>query len=184
MKVHHVCSDPAYASVRCQPEDGRTDVDSLEADPIVDFFAPDCYLESGNEHVGNFIHISETALLLDDVVTDVMGDFLEAAGEMFPLYIHGLGKRYLLNVTENCNPVDRQRSTAASVDWRVAISEKRIEFHENRIYSFSSLFKIPDLQYRPILTFSEHTSHEHDFKAVYEENDLTGLVFDEMWSSN
>ena len=183
MKILNIRSNPDFAALHCDYTADQENLSVLQADPIESYSEPACHFMDHGKVVGNFIYINDSALLFDDVVYDVMGEFIEGAGQVFPLTIPGCGKRYLLNVLENCNPVKRSCSTLYLNDWRKTLLNNTLYFHETRVYSFSSLFKIPELDYVPILTVSDHEDYEHDFYETYRSSKLTGLVFDEIWSS-
>ena len=61
---------------------------------------------------------------------------------------------------------------------------ERFAFHPRRIHTFSSLFKLPELGYRDVLTFTGGYAQEkhEDFYLSYRAAGLTGLMFEEIWS--
>lgn len=175
--------DSNYASVVVDSSTSGSVFTSMQADEIEDFQPPILRLAERGKVLGNFMYLSESALLFDEKTNEVLGDFIEAAGQIFTLSVEGVGVRYLLNVLETCNPVDKRNSEVAQSDWHETLTNKTLKFHRDRVFSYSSLFKIPELRYLPILTFNGNTDHEHDFYAAYKDHELTGLAFDEIWSA-
>jgi len=160
-----------------------SDLKLFQADKIDEFQPPVLRLEDPEKPLGNFLFINESALLFDEKTSQALGNFIEAAGQIFKIDVEGIGKRYLLNVLETCNPVDKKNSVVDPTNWRHTLTQGTLRFHKSRVFSYSSVFKIPDLQYIPIVSFNVYREHEHDFYAVYKAHDLTGLVFDEVWRS-
>jgi hypothetical protein len=81
-----------------------------------------------------------------------------------------------------CNALNKDECTAVADSWKKTIELNQLVFRSNRIYSHSSLFKIPDLGYRPVLTYTDRVEDGPDFISSYHEAGLTGLCFRELWS--
>ena len=183
MRIYRVRSDTSYASITCDSARDSTDIRRLAAEPIDNFISPAFSVACPRKPIGNFIHVDDTSLVFDEKAADVFGDFIEAAGQLLPLRIEGSGSWYLLNTLENCNPVDSSDSDDHTTDWELLLEPGRLAFRERRVASFSSLFKIPELRYLPVLTVTKGKDQEHDFFETYHEHELTGLIFDELWRS-
>jgi len=188
MKIYVICRDPAYASIIIEDAESATDISDLRADEIENFHSPSCRLLDFKSKIGNFYHLNDTALVFDKNTDIAMGDFIEYAGLIHPLKVEGIGELGLLNVCEDCNPIDKNNSEWIINSWQETLALNKLKFHEQRVSSMSSLFKIPELGYRPILTYSDASTkgipQRHDFYKFYHDNNMTGLVFQEIWSSS
>ena len=85
---------------------------------------------------------------------------------------------------EAINPMDKEASEWDSEDWRKIIEMEKLVFHRNRVGTPNGLFKIPELNYRPMLVRTDVHVREHDFLICYQEKGLTGLKFREIWSDS
>jgi hypothetical protein len=189
MKVFSIQHDPKFASIVAHDNSSATDLSNLSADDIHEFVSPGFRLNEPEKPLGNFYFLNDTALVFDKVADEAMGNFIEAAGagntgplQLFDIEVDGVGTLYLLNVVEECNALNRNESQIVKGSWKETLALNRLVFHSQRIYSYSSLFKIHDLDYGPILTFTEKENQEHDFIRTYHEAGLAGLVFRELWS--
>ena len=188
-KIYLIGHDPNYASITVEETSDSTDISNLQADPITNFKQPTYRLADSNTLVGNFVYLNDTALVFDDKTERLMGDFIEYAsqGEMHQLDVEAVGSLQLLNVVETINPINNQVSEWVPGSWKDTIAMNKLVFHPQRVGTLSSLFKIPELNYQPILCYSGFTDEEeypqdHDFHAFYHENAFTGLLFTEIWS--
>jgi len=189
LKIYHVKHDPAYASIEVTQAEGATDISDLRGGEINDFAAPMCRLVDPSAKVGHFYGLNDTALVFNKASELEMGSFIEYAGQIHPLQVKGVGQLGLLNVTEVGNPINKSESEIVDGNWKATLSQHKLVFHQQRVFfSMSSLFKIPELDYRPILTFSDGSTdefiQEEDFYKFYHENNMTGLIFEEIWSSS
>ena len=124
--------------------------------------------------------------MYDEAAARVMEDFEEYAGELFSIQVDGIGTLSLVNVLEECNALNTKASKVITNDWQATIALNSLYFHKSRVSSLSSLFKLHELSYRPILTVSNASNEkyiqEHDFYEAYHKAGLTGLRFDLLWS--
>lgn len=187
-KIFFIGHDPAFASLSADSSSSATDISSLQADVIENYKAPVCRLKDLSVPQGNFYYLNDTALVFDDATDRLTGEFLGHAslGEMYELDVDGAGTLYLLNVVETLNPIDKNASEWVPGSWQKTIAMNKLIFHPKRVSGMSSLFKIPELDFKPILCFSGFTfdgfPQEHDFYKFYHEHGLTGLSFTEIWS--
>jgi len=187
-KIFCIEHDRTYPSIQVTQSPNATDVHSLQGDEIEQFHQPACYVSEPHADLPNFVYLSDSALVFDQEAYDATVDFIEYAslGAKYPLNVNGVEKKlWLLNVVETCNPVNRKTSQVDPDSWQKSLEMNRLNFHPKRIVSLSSLFKIPELDYKPILCFSgfddDDLYQEHDFYKTYEEKQLTGLHFKELW---
>jgi len=130
----------------------------------------------------NFYYFTSNLLLFDELAYDVMADLFDGAGQVLPIEVEGVDKRiYLLNVLEKISAIDEERS-----QWSLSDSGERmtlIDFHfiASRLTSKSTLFKIPEIFYNPVLTCHDDSPDSDDFIARYRRSGLTGLTFEKLW---
>ena len=186
MKIFLVSHDPAYASITADYSNGATDMSDLRGDAIHDFRAPVCRLTDSNSKIGNFLFLNETALVFSKDTDVAMGEFFEYGGRIHWLHVDGVGTLGILNIEEICNPINKKESEWVVGSWQKTIEMNKLVFHKSRISTMSGLFKIPELDYRPILTSTRTSSDsrwfENDFYEKYHDLGMTGLRFIEIWS--
>jgi hypothetical protein len=117
-------------------------------------------------------------LAFGDKAADVLQLFLDQAGEQLPLYHEGR-KLVLLNVTYVLNCLDARKSKydpdlPHMID-KYVFQPERLEY---------SLFKIPETRMSELLAVEGLAAPSDEFKAMVEQEGLTGLQFQKMWSSD
>jgi len=190
VKIFLIEQDPEYAAIA--PIDLSQKLVNLDfqADELEEFTDPGFQLTDTEKKHGNFYFLNDTALVFDEAAYDAMNLFIHfchtpnnvSIDQLFETQIEGVGKLYILNMLEACNPINKAASEWDPDDWKHTIEMGKLVFHRNRVGSANGLFKIPELQYRPILVHTDFHVREHDFLVCYEENGLTGLIFKEIWS--
>ena len=186
MDVYHVICDESASNIIKKPSSDDDAFADLTADPIGEFTPPPYRLSSVVKPLTNFFYLNDTALIYDEAAARVMEDFEEYAGELFSIEVDSVGTLTLVNVLEECNALNGELSKVVADDWQATIAINSLHFHKSRISSLSSLFKLHQLSYRPILTVSNASNEkyiqEHDFYKAYHKAGLTGLRFDLLWS--
>jgi len=110
--------------------------------------------------------------------------FFEMAGELLPFF-HAGEEFTLLNVItcEHLLDLTRTKWRTDRAGGRVSI-EKPV-FIEDRLSTVtSSIFKVPETSTGSVLTLVRDSDPAKEFKAFVEANTLTGLIFEEIWSSD
>jgi len=105
-------------------------------------------------------------------------EFTDMAGELLPHPFEGQ-QFELMNILDVVNCVDAEKSIWLPLPGGRKMMQ-RPAFHADR-FGESSLFKIPELPFRP-LCYEGLKSREDEFKTFVEDNHLTGLKFREIWS--
>ncbi len=131
--------------------------------------------------MGDFLHYHPSVLLASPDRFHGVRPFFESAGELLPLWFDG-DQYTLLNITNCVNALDD-----ANTEWVRAKDGSKVEimrhaFNLDRLPS-SSLFKIPETCRGTVLTWEKHGDPSKEFKAFVEENDLKGLLFEQLWDS-
>jgi hypothetical protein len=119
---------------------------------------------------------------------DRVMECLEMSGEILQINLETGEKYFILNVTKCINALDSSKCKFSSY-WDIeSQSSKRgglrkYSFHPDRIAS-TPIFKIPETARAHVLT-SRNTNRllcPDDFMTVYEEEKLTGLIFERVWA--
>jgi hypothetical protein len=53
-------------------------------------------------------------------------------------------------------------------------------FHKERVMNESTIFKIPETSKTDIFCFADVKDREDEFYYIYQDNNLTGLIFEEI----
>lgn len=141
---------------------------------------PAVYIYKPKLKKGNFLSLGSTvSLVVDETALEEIRDLLEMSGELLPLpYKDKL--YHVLNVTECVNVLDDHQT-----QWlyeKGSLPIKKYAFHRNRLTE-APLFKIPETCKYEILTFEGLKDADDEFKGRVERLGLTGLIFEEVWSS-
>lgn len=130
---------------------------------------------------GDFVYYSPGALLIRPEVVHLVRPFFDRAGELLPLWFEG-DIYTLLNIT-NC--VDATDET--NTEWLLAKDGSKVEIRRHAFdparLNEISLFKVPETCKGSVLTWEKDGTPELEFKAFVEQNNLTGLLFEELWDS-
>jgi len=183
MKVFKVVPDGTSAVLNILDEKRSLD-DEIVSAPLGDWRQPRLTLRGNGKSGGNFIDAGKSALVFDTRARDAFRSIFEAAGELIELNVTGFEPLHLLNVREICNALDRSRSHLVERTRDDTYDISKFVFKANRIGTFSSLFKLPELGYRDVLTYTEgYAQEDHEnFYLCYRSSGMTGLAFEEIWS--
>jgi hypothetical protein len=147
---------------------------------LPDWVSPRVYVPNPTLKKGNFFHLCSGAFVTDPAATEKLQDLLEMAGELLPL--HYKEEQYtLLNVTECKDCLDHD-----ATEWVLGkttgakINIKRYVFKPNRLPE-STIFKIPE-RLAHIFVAEGRFDPDEEFKHRVEEENLKGLLFEEIWS--
>ncbi len=117
-------------------------------------------------------------------------DCLEMSGEILPINLETGERYFILNVTKCVNALNHSKCEFSSY-WDIESQSskrgglKKYSFHPDRIGS-TPIFKVPETVRAHVLT-SRNTHRllcPDDFMTVYEEEKLTGLVFERVWAES
>lgn len=189
MKIYQIACNKTATVIVAKDETGSVFDLTLTADSVnnISFKSVEVLRKNAKHHT-NFFNLNDTALVYDEIAAKVMDEFIEYAGDLHKLQVDELGELTLVNILEDCNPLNKAASTIDSKSWEESVKLNNIIFHKNRVHSLSSLFKIPDFNYLPILTFSDASTErhvqEHDFFKAYHSAGLSGLEFKLLWSED
>ena len=167
----------------------------VEDENLLDLLSFDCasrgkeldniewYIFNPKAKKGNFYVGINGALVFDQAAYDSeLFTAFEMAGEILPINLENGDTLYILNVLE-CINILNAKNTVYSI--YSDGSKGRIlnySFFENGI-SESSIFKIPETSRTQILTYADVKNPDDEFFYVYKESGLTGLIFNEIYST-
>jgi hypothetical protein len=135
---------------------------------------PPVYILKPKHKKGDFFNFGTGYLILSSRARDVLGEFLEMAGELLPLPYKG--ETYsLLNVTECIDCLDQKKT-----EFYPDQAPKKYAFHPDRFVE-SQLFKIPETDKAEILLVEGRDDPEEEFRHIVEANKLQGLIFEQLW---
>jgi hypothetical protein len=140
---------------------------------------PAVYVPNPKLKKGKFFHLCSGAFVIDKDATEKLRDILEMGGELLPIDYEN--EPYsLLNVTECMDCLDHERtewvlgkSTGAKIDIKQYVF-KAVRMPE------SSIFKIPN-RLADIYVAEGRFDPEDEFKSRVDQNNLHGLLFEEVW---
>jgi len=144
---------------------------------------PKIYILKPKLKRGNFFYFCAGGLVIDKIACEKLRSFWEMSGELLPLEYKG-EEFFLFNTLECINVLDDEKT-----EWILGkTSGKKIRidkyvFKENRMTE-SPIFKIPETVKGEILTFEGMKAPEDEFKYVVEQENLKGLIFEEIWDSS
>ncbi len=129
---------------------------------------------------GNFLGLVSGSLVFDQVAYDRVGDLLEAAGQVLPVW-QGKEQLFLLNVTACADALNADAS-----GWRLdpktreRVSLAQYAFFPDRIGE-SSLFKIPETIRAEVLGYTGVKAANDEFWRRYTSSGLKGLIAEELF---
>jgi hypothetical protein len=131
---------------------------------------------------GNFFYIGVPGVLVaDDEAMTKVGRFFKMSGQALPLDYDGEVLSYL-NVTECINCLNQERSTWRENERGVRLGIAKYVFQPER-FVHSPIFKIPETRTAEVLLVERPGHDAGSFKEIVEGEGLTGLEFEELWSS-
>ena len=134
------------------------------------------------EEVRNFFSLGTNGAFAFDekVYKSDLFTLLEMAGEIIPINFSEQ-RLYVSNVLVCVNALNENNTEWDLYDDGSKGKIIKYSFYPDRI-SESSLFKIPETSKSEILTYSGIKDSVDEFKAIYEYNNFTGLIFNEIYS--
>lgn len=144
------------------------------------------YIEKPRLPHPNFYWFGASKFVCDEKARKLAGEALEMSGELLPVRIEGFKQRYwLYNITNCINVTDLRKSK-----WKYLGAKREHRILERPAFiparfGEESIFKIPEDRGAAMYCV-ERTGDADDgeFKALVEHHDLTGLVFELVWSNN
>jgi hypothetical protein len=119
------------------------------------------------------------ALVFPPEALAVLDDVLSKAGELLPLPFEG-ETWHVFNIVHTTNCLNEEATTWL-MNGEHRVRAQKLAFHEHRLPE-PTLFTVPQASVRT-LCIQGLVSPEDDFKAVVEDNGLTGLEFELLWDS-
>jgi hypothetical protein len=128
----------------------------------------------------NFFSIGSGCLVFDERTLELCRMIFEMSGEIIPIKVERGEDLYILNVMECMNGLDYENT---KWDYYSDETKGRIlkyAFHKDRVMNESTIFKIPETSKTDIFCFADVKDREEEFYHIYHDNNLTGLIFEEI----
>lgn len=126
----------------------------------------------------DFFSIAPNFLIFKDISLDIrMWDILGDSGEV--VFSYNSQKICALNPLVSYNCLNKQRTKYQKKELGKSIITEYY-FHTDRIHGLS-LFHIPETYMTSIYCISDSEYPDSDFCKIYQELNLTGLLFREVW---
>lgn len=142
---------------------------------------PGLYVMHPKLKKGNFFGFGDASgtFIVDAKASEKLADLLEMSGELLPFSYKG-DVFHVVNVTEVIDVLDEDR-----MQWvyrKGSGPVKGYAFHANRLTE-TPLFKIPQENSTDVFTVEGLKDADDEFKNRVEQSNLSGLIFEKVWSS-
>jgi hypothetical protein len=128
----------------------------------------------------NFYSYASGILVFDEKALEICENVFEMSGEILPIQVERGPKLYLLNILECMNGLDYDSTIWDYYDDGTKGRILEYAFHKDRIENESTIFKIPETSKTDIFCFSDVKDRSDEFYHLYHDNNLTGLIFEEI----
>jgi hypothetical protein len=138
------------------------------------------YVNNPKTKPNNFYSTSGGCLVFDEKTLELCRTVFEMSGEIIPIEIERSEDLYILNVLECMNGLNYGET---KWDYYSDGTKGRIlkyAFHKERVMNESTIFKIPETSKTDIFCFADVKDREDEFYYIYHDNNLTGLIFEEI----
>ena len=149
---------------------------------LSDWQGLDVYNFNPKRKRGDFSHLCSGGFVVEPRVYRLLQTPFEIAAEALPIRCDG-EELLLINIIECVNAlnVDESRFKINSDETINRCFPIEYVFHSRRMTQ-SSLFKIPESSLTEIFYVSDMVEEEEDFKLVTEQQKLSGIRFELVWS--
>lgn len=144
-----------------------------------DFQNIEFYVYNPKTNPKNFFS-SSGCLTFDEKTLELCRAVFEMSGEIIPIKIERGEDLYILNVFECMNGLDYQNTIWDYYDDGTKGRILKYAFHKERVINESTIFKIPETSKTDIFCFADTKDREDEFYHIYHDNQLTGLIFEEI----
>ena len=141
------------------------------------------YIENPKIKVKNFYGFFLGTLVFDSQALEIFQTIFEMCGEILPLQVERGPKLYLLNILDCRNGLNYETTEWSYYKDGSKGRIMKFGFHPERVINESSIFKISEVAKTRIFTYSGIKDAEDEFYGLYHKHNLTGLVFEEVYSS-
>jgi len=141
------------------------------------------YVNNPKTKSKNFYSFSSGTLACDDETLEICRTVFEMSGEILSIQLENGPKLYVLNILECVNGLDYENTIWDYYDDGTKGRILKYSMHHERILNESTIFKIPETAKTDIFCYSDIKDPEDEFYYIYKSNNLTGLLFEEVYSS-
>lgn len=186
MKVFWVKPSLEHQELLLEPDTGLSSDDvRFEGIPRAsNWIQPDVYIENPLKPAGSFYRFGNNGIAVSKAGDDDFGHLLAADCELLPMRSEDGTEFYAVNTITCVNCLDKQRSLDVLSANGIPLGISRIIFNEKKLPVCETLlFVVPETAYGHLYTIEREGDQDHEFKAYYEQNGLTGLTFVLIWDS-
>lgn len=140
----------------------------------------DFYIYNPTIKPKNFYNMGIGNLIFDERTLDICQVVFEMSGEILPIQVERGPKLYMLNVLDCRNGLDYDNTVWDYYNDATKGHILKYAFHKERIMNESTIFKVPETSKTDIFCFADTKDREDEFYYLYHDNNLTGLVFEEI----
>ena len=183
MKVYEIQAD----ITKCQliQRDDHNELHDFRCEKIADkWIDTDWYIYNPLDPKTHFYCSPGATLVFDQYIRESdLGDLLEMSGEVLSVEIDG-GKYYFLNIIGCLNALDKTKTTYQYYEdgMKSSVIDQYV-FYPQRIGG-NPLFKTVETCWFQVLCYEGICDPWDEFKGRYEEMELTGLMFTEIFNSD
>lgn len=141
------------------------------------------YIQNPATKPKNFFSMPSGILVCDDSALNVCRTVFEMSGEILPVHVERGSKLYVINVSECMNGLNNDTTEWAYYKDGSKSRILKYGFYPDRVLNESSIFKIPETAKIDIFCWAYIKNPNDEFYHLYHEHGLTGLVFEELYSS-
>ena len=128
----------------------------------------------------NFYSTGGGSLVFDEKTLELCRTVFEMSGEIIPVQVERGANLYILNILGCMNGLDYDNT---KWDYYNDGTKGRIlnyAFLKERVMNESTIFKIPETSKTDIFCFADTKDRQDEFYHIYHDNNLTGLIFEEI----
>jgi hypothetical protein len=104
----------------------------------------------------------------------------EMSGEILPIKVERGPQLYVLNILQCMNGLNYDKTKWDYYEDGTKGRILKYSIHKDRVINETSLFKIPETSKIDIFCYADVQDRIDEFYHIYHDNDLTGLVFEEI----
>lgn len=183
MKIYKIKTDSNNVQLVQPTDHSKITLDRFKFDcetKKTDFQNIEFYVYNPKVNNKDFYDGGVGCLSFDERTLELCKIVFEMSGEVIPIKVERGDDLYLLNVMECMNGLNYEET---KWDYYSNGTKGRIlkyAFHKERVMNESTIFKIPETSKTDIFCFADVKDRDDEFYYIYHDNNLTGLIFEEI----
>jgi hypothetical protein len=186
MRIFKIKNDSNFVQVLCPVDNPSTPLSFLtfDCEPRETSWQEfEVYVQNPKTKAENFYSMPSGILVCDGYALELCRTVFEMSGEILPIKVERGKELYIINILECMNGLNYETT---EWDYYKDGTKGRIlkfGFHPERVLNESSLFKIPETSKTDIFCWADIKHPDDEFYHIYHNNNLTGLIFEELYNS-